>query len=418
MKVHERVRGWRQSRNQAEGGFTLPEVLIAITICGIIVGALASAFSVGAKTTAAASTRLNESHDTQLVSAYFVSDGSSASSFSTAAQTTGCASGTTPIASFEWTDNGVTKDAYYIVNSTTLTRRYCENGTKQSDIKVAQYLGSTTPTVTCPLEDACSTTPAAVQLNVTESSGYTFKLRATPRPTGTGSNGMGGIAVYVGNGGLDLRGNSTITIGSGVATVMGSLNCSGSGSGVTAPDGFFASSTTDCSPTQGSPPPDPLLNLATPAVPSTSQVDSNHPNSTLCGTSQSTYQPGYYAAASSLSNGCLASGTYYFGNGVTLNGLTSAPGGVHIYVASGDVTLDGTNTLSPLTTGNQAGVTLFLGRSNIGTIELRTTQTVNGTIYAPAGTLYLQSNNANITTSAINVYSVLFKGNGSGVLVG
>src|SRR5581483_1421791 len=209
----------------------------------------------------------------------------------------------------------------------------------------------------------------------------------------------------------------TVSATTGIVAVTGGTSCSGSGSVVTAPDGFYGSGGGSCSPTPGSPPPDPLASLPDPAVPGTAASDSTHPNSTTCGSSMPTYQPGHYTAPSSLSNGCLASGIYYFDKDVSLDGVTSAPGGVLIYMSGGNLSLDGTTTLSPITTGSDAGITIFMGRGNSGTIGTNSTMTINGVTYAPAGEFDLQSNNSNVTSGGINVSTFQIKGNGSGLII-
>ncbi len=58
----------------SEGGFTMAELLVTVVISSIIVAAIASAFIVSVKTTSQASTRLDESNDAQILSAYFAGD--------------------------------------------------------------------------------------------------------------------------------------------------------------------------------------------------------------------------------------------------------------------------------------------------------------------------------------------------------
>ena len=422
-KIHA-LRRWMQNRlSQDESGFTLVELLMAIVISGIIVGGLASAFLVGVKTTSAATTRLDESHDAQLASAYFVADASSAASFSQTAPAAGsCAAGLSNVVSFQWTDSGVAKSVYYVITGSPsqLVRRYCQNDVLSSDVTLVKNLASTLPTASCPPPEdpSCGVTgtPADVQLQVQETSGYTYTLRASPRVNSSTGGGLGGYAVYVGGGGVTLKGNSTISAATGIVAVTGGADCN-SHSSVTAPDGFYGSDGGSCSPTAGSPPPDPLGSLPDPTVPGTAASDSTHPNSTTCGSSMRTYQPGHYTAASSLSNGCLASGVYYFDKNASLDGVTSAAGGVLIYMSGGDLSLDGTTTLSPMTTGSDAGVTIFMGRRNSGTISTNSTMTINGVTYAPAGELDLQSNNSNVTSGGINVSTFQIKGNGSGLII-
>ena len=60
-----------------EAGVTLVELIVAIAISAIIIGAITNAIFVGFRTTDKTTTRLSESHDTQLVATYFPPDVSS-----------------------------------------------------------------------------------------------------------------------------------------------------------------------------------------------------------------------------------------------------------------------------------------------------------------------------------------------------
>jgi prepilin-type N-terminal cleavage/methylation domain-containing protein len=444
MKLAAFQRRLRARRTGSDDGFTLPEMLVVVSITGIIVVVLASALIVGAQTTTQATKRLNESHDAQMVNAYFVTDVQSSSYFSKTVTPSGAACSVvgSPVAMFQWTEVGVTKDAFYSVQNgpffgvqngspTQLVRRYCDSSGAQYDVSLVKHL-SGIPVVECPAEvtyPVCSTTPADVQLKVTETSAYDYTLRAAPRHSGAGGV-TPGLAIYVGGGGLELGGNSTLNVPSGVVVVAGGPTiCNGSDSVVQAPDGFFATTSGQCSPTPGEALPDPLLDLPTPdpsLLPV--RIDSYHPDGNDCGTIQPTYQPGRYANASTLSDGCLASGVYYFENldagTITLDNVKSAPNGVHIYVdqassqsGQNTLTLSGNVNLAPMTSGPDALVTVFLGRSNAGAIGVTHTMTVSGAIYAPAGSLEMQSNGANLTTGSINVYRLFLQGNGSGVIV-
>jgi prepilin-type N-terminal cleavage/methylation domain-containing protein len=101
--MHERI-------NEREAGFTLVELLIAITVSGIIISGLSTAFIVAMKGTAGAHDRFIESHGAQTLATYFASDAASANpgmvdTVSTTA--TGC-SGSTPagtnVVRMQWTE--------------------------------------------------------------------------------------------------------------------------------------------------------------------------------------------------------------------------------------------------------------------------------------------------------------------------
>src|SRR5207237_5734216 len=132
----------------------------------------------------------------------------------------------------------------------------------------------------------CPSTPTSVEMTVTESSGYSYALRSSPRPGSSTPGGLlGGVAAYIGGGGLLLSGNSVLTVPSGVVQVEGgSTVCNGSNSGVVAADGFYSGAGTgpsQCSPTVANSIADPLLGLATPTQPAAATAASMP---TLCGT--------------------------------------------------------------------------------------------------------------------------------------
>jgi prepilin-type N-terminal cleavage/methylation domain-containing protein len=417
---------------QDESGFTLPELLVTIVISSLIVGALVSAFIVSAEATTASKKRLDESHDAQQVSAYFVADAANASYFSpTAVPTPAMAScadfGAGNVAIFEWTEGTTRKDAIYGTDGTPaqLFRRYCENGVKQSDVSLVKNIGSTAPVITCQPSAPCSAKSDLLELTVQERSTYAYTLRADPRTTAWGPTGpMGGIAIYIG--GLMTTGGSKTTIQAdqGVITVGGTATCNGDsdGNAVMAPDGFYGASGGSCNESPGTPPPDPLVSVPAPSKPATSTTAPTKnngyvpPSSTACGSSKPTYQPGTYPEDWALENGCLASGTYFFKTGAALDNVSSAPGGVHIYIESGDSKLSNV-TLSPLTAGDQALITIFAGRSNTGTIRTNDNVTVNGVIYAPVGELLVQSSSGSLRAGAINAAKLSFGGNSDGVIL-
>lgn len=447
----ELVRKIRGRLTQNESGFTLPELLMTVVISSIIVGALASGFLVSTHAATASKQRLDRSHDAQQASTYFLSDAQNADYFS-ATTVKAPAMGSCPdfgasnVAVFEWTDAGIRKNALYGTTGSpaALVRRYCEAGVKQNDVSLVKNVGSPAPVVTCPTTP-CSTTPAYLELTVNETtttyeaSAYTYEVRADPRPTPAGSP-MSGIAIYVGTGGLTGGGSKTeIQATGGSVTVGGTSNCNGENGNTTgtpnqtveAPEGFYGMGGGSCNGLAGGTlPADPLLGLATPTEPadSTTVPDKKNgykpPNAMDCGSSMPTFQPGRYPKDDELKGGCLASGTYFFKAGAVLNNLVSASGGVHIYIQSGDGDLSNL-TLSPLTSGPQAGVTIFTARSTApcaasGTCQqLKTNDgvTINGVLYEPASELIVQSNSGSLRAGAINVAKLSFGGNSDGLII-
>ena len=93
-------------RRQDEG-FTLVELLMAITILGIITPVMVSAIVLGLKTTAATTSQLNASHSRQELAAFFTTDVQSAVTIAdeSSTDTTTCmSSGETLVGRLSWTD--------------------------------------------------------------------------------------------------------------------------------------------------------------------------------------------------------------------------------------------------------------------------------------------------------------------------
>lgn len=180
-----------------EDGFTLVELLLVIVILGIVMGALGQAVIVGLRTSDAATNRLAESHDAQIVSSYFVTDIQSSVTVTAGAQDStsplpaGCTPAASPIVVFSWTDPsaGAQLVSYYRATSggqTQLLRQACSpNATKL--ITVAHLLGTSTFSLTC-APTACSSTGSAatrVQLVLTaqgsDGTSYTYTLQGSRR---------------------------------------------------------------------------------------------------------------------------------------------------------------------------------------------------------------------------------------------
>lgn len=198
---------------RSEDGFSLPELLIVVAISSAIALALASAFIVGIKTTAEAQTRLQESHDAQLLATYFGGDVGSVApnGISTTPPSGRCLSdplrsnggaaklrlpGTT-VVRLHWTEDGNGRDAWYVqpeiqqddgtwARSTELVRRYCEDDSAavsqvRSEVRVVKHMRQAT--LYCPPSGPCTGSPNRVELTIEELSGFDYTLRALPRST-------------------------------------------------------------------------------------------------------------------------------------------------------------------------------------------------------------------------------------------
>jgi type II secretory pathway pseudopilin PulG len=196
-----------------ELGFTLVELLITISIMVIVIGALAMALIAGLSYEQNTVDRLSASHDTELTASFFSNDAASSDTVSTGSLVGAC--GTVPgtsfvLVTFSWEDpappgSTTGKVSTYVWNPPlgtapgTITRNFCVGGTLNNGIIVGgtqtnaitvvhQVASSTTPTISCPPAASCTSTPAAVVLNVTEpkptqeSSTYTFSVIGERRP--------------------------------------------------------------------------------------------------------------------------------------------------------------------------------------------------------------------------------------------
>lgn len=86
-----------------EAGFTLPELLVAIIILGIIMVAIGSMIVTSFRTTSLVSSRLSASRGPKTVSRYWIPDVESAEAIDPGST---CGSGGTPVATLAWTVNG------------------------------------------------------------------------------------------------------------------------------------------------------------------------------------------------------------------------------------------------------------------------------------------------------------------------
>lgn len=172
-----------------ERGFTLVELLVATSILGVVMGAISAAIIVGLKTTDDTITRLSESHDTQISTAYFSGDAQSAEKVELGV-TDPCTGGNV-MALFTWKDTHATpaldKTAAYVIESPTtgreLHRRYCEGSVPKSDVVVAHNLhASTAPSIAC-VPSCLDIDRRSVTMTVTDASSYSYTLTGLRRTT-------------------------------------------------------------------------------------------------------------------------------------------------------------------------------------------------------------------------------------------
>lgn len=171
---------------RSDDGFTLPELLVAVVILGVISSALTGAIITGLNVTDGTSARVKESTDAQLASAFFAWDVQSSTTVATALHPDcAVAAGASPIVSFSWEDPAepaVPRVAVWFTQTVDgerhLSRRFCEGGSGTT-VTVSRALGPDGPVLTC--SGGCSGTPVRVEMAVTELSGYAFRLTGTRR---------------------------------------------------------------------------------------------------------------------------------------------------------------------------------------------------------------------------------------------
>lgn len=173
-------------------GFTLVEMLLVVTILGIIGFALTESVIIGLRTTTATEAQVRGSLDRQRVATYFVPDVQSARRLQPgdSAPAPCQPAGATPLLTLSGIDRGVRKtESYYFVEAppeeAKLVRRTCELDLlpvaspplpeRQGENVVADHLGNPPPTM------ACEDTMATCTLTVTDAKAVPFQLSASRR---------------------------------------------------------------------------------------------------------------------------------------------------------------------------------------------------------------------------------------------
>ena len=165
--------------------------------------------------------------------------------------------------------------------------------------------------------------------------------------------------------------------------------------------------------------PDPLAGIAAPSS-SGMTVQSNSAIS-LSGASTRTLNPGVYNGGITLSGSSsvtLNPGVYYInGGGINMSGLSSIIGnGVFIYnTGGGAINLSGSGSisLSPMSSGTYAGITVFQDRSSTTGATMSGSGNMNntGTFYFPDATLTLSgSSGVNAVGAQIIAKNLTFSG--------
>ena len=451
----------RERRGETgEAGFTLAELLVVISILGIVTGVIGVAFIVSGQSAAETTQRLKESHDAQIASAYLATDVQSAQSLtnSTSAPATPL-TGQANLVNFSYNarkfDRGRTTTA-----PRTTRRRWCAPSVRaagglQAQAPLVHFVGPA-PDVTCPTTAAptaaCSppATPNKVKIAFTESGSdhYTFavsgarrRFAATLNPNSvpadlprllalSASSGCGGLA-------LATTGNGSLTVNDGDVIVNSRCQpaVQRSGNGVLAiPNGGMQivspGSCSGCASTPTPrliPVPDPFLGLAIPddsGLPVFTDGDPSH-------------GPGVYRNVPlSFPNGTtvVAAGTYIVESGFSFSGQAVVDGrhGVLFFngcglnapagcANNGSISVTGqvSMQLNPTTTGpyKDTGLVLWQPLSNTSTITIAgngAANSLNGVVYAPgASAVNLSSGNGGLTIGYVVAPNISVSGNGA-----
>ncbi len=238
------------ARGSKEGGFTLVELLIAITVMPLVVGAisvgLVSVFSLHSST----NNRIIDSADAQLVSATFLKDVQSAQMVTTSPLSVPqCGTGH-QLLGLQW-DNGQTSVSYVVLSQTSgssttyaLERYYCtlgDSATPAESSMLSQSIAGTQgpPTVTCSASvGGCSastkwisaTAVQAVSFTITEpKSNFSYTLTATPRVWDSSGGASLGGTPYAPFTLLDPSSCNVLSVGRGSLSISVG---SGTGNGV------------------------------------------------------------------------------------------------------------------------------------------------------------------------------------------
>jgi type II secretory pathway component PulJ len=453
----------RRPSHRGEVGFTLVEVLVAVVIEAMIVGALGMAFIGILKGTADVSQSLSRSSDARIAAAYIISDARNSSGPEISlTDTTSCGSGTgaTPVVRFNWNSTSsagvpTANVVDYVLIGNSLVRRKCQN----SDAPAIDTVGSSVASATavCVPTANCTGTPTSITVTITETADsngnpYVYSLTGTfrkligggppaaviPPPiyllgAGTCSAGSGTHAtglVIAGGSQLVVHGvadiNSGDVTGAGGCTAMnigtdaGNYQAdstriySGANGGTCTPNGSSTCPTiTNYSPALS----DPYAGLPAPAGTPAACTGTN-PSPDQNGV----YPSGVYPQQLQISGTATLSGTYIFCNGVYFTGGARVVGtNVLLYLQGGTMTEDGDAqvSLTAATSGSYSGLAVWQPTANSTTMTMSNggKLSITGSIYAPSAEVYFTGGSITTTVTAI-VAKSLFLDRGASVTIG
>jgi len=453
--------------SRGEAGFTLIETLIVVIILPIVLVGVTAAIMTTLQDDGAVSTRLADSHDAQITSAFFVDDVEGAMWITTGSAPI-CGTGSQVVGVAWQPASGVMAHVSYSTGTGRpgLVRTFCSSATTTVST-VSHDLASSTSalaTATCSSSyPSCApgsglspaVEVASVQLQITEQSGYTYTLAAVPRlyttsaASGTPPGSSPPALLLLGGGtdvascaasshaspldvnglaavdssaadSLDFTGHATLT-----ADQVYSQDSSTSGSSAPVQPPSVYSATTSQPYSSGPPIPDPYSGLPDP---STAGLTTQSSTSSLPG-------PGVYNSPVTItSSQTIGGGTYIFEGGLSVAGggggggtvnVTSGgasvlffigvPGGGPPQSAVYSVTGQAAVNLTGMTSGPYSGIVLFQSRSDTNEVDVAgqgTTSFYGGAVYAPDATVSTSGNGNTYATSVV-AKSLRCGGNGT-----
>jgi hypothetical protein len=438
-------------RTRGEGGFTLAELLVALTIQGLIMGALAMAFVGIMRGGTQVNESLDKTGDARIAAHYIVSDARNSSGPELSlTDTSSCpdpsppVSGTaSPVVRFNWSSTDSDGDTVanivnYVLVGNSLLRRQCVGGALMSDRAVASEVQDVD--VTCSPNADCSGSPTSITVAITatadaDGTSYEYELTGTFRKLigdgppsnpksiillGTGgscASGATGISLS-NNAGMRVYGDAYINTVDGASCpamyLYNNATYTAGGTEFLTGGSCSAGNNATCPPsgTYTTPLTDPYAGLTPPST-------SGMPVRTGC--SGGVAQPGFYSSGFTISSDCsLTSGVYVVQNGMTLHNnvtLTTGAGGVLLYLVSGAFTSSNNTSVSltAMTSGPYNGVAFWQAAANTNgiTFENNIALSVAGALYAPSATLSFENNSVTPYITQIVVKALVVYNNGS-----
>jgi prepilin-type N-terminal cleavage/methylation domain-containing protein len=173
-----------------ERGFTLVELLVSVTILGIIIGSITATFTVLSRTADSTQSRFTQSRGLKFANGYWVPDVASSESVNPTAR---CGNAGTVLVTFKWTDiidpSVVRVATWSKVTSgsdTSLVRSLCTLDALSSPLTttIAPQINASATQVACVtagVSGSCATDSAPSQVNLTlaTADGRTFQLLGT-----------------------------------------------------------------------------------------------------------------------------------------------------------------------------------------------------------------------------------------------